>query len=1078
MKKLGFKYMKILVLILFLSSNEIFAFGSDKAVEPLVGVTDQNGFTISGQVLDADTKEPLIGAAIVVKGTTIGTAADVDGKFTMEIPDGNSMLQVSYVGYTTAEIAVNNNKFLDIVLHAAANLSLDEVVVVGYGVQKKANVVGSVTTLNGSELKSIPATSLTNALSGRMPGLINIQNGGEPGNLGSRIMVRGRSTLGDNTGPLVIIDGVQGRSMDEIDPNDVANVSILKDASAAIYGASAANGVILITTKSGEKGSKPRLSYNFYQGFMTPTITPEMCDAAEYAEMLTDYQTYKGVTPTYTQDDIDLFRSGIDPWEHANTDWYDELIKKWTTTMRHNVTIDGGYKGMTYYVSFGYKKDDAIYRKSSTSYDQYNLRAKMNFPITDWLDANLSSSFFEIDKAFPYKSAANIFGSATRTVPTMPAYWPTGEPGPDVENGENPVVTSSFDSGKNQQKRYKYQNQASVTIKVPFIEGLKLNASYDYDVTQLYQKQFYHPWTLYYPNWSQATRDPNTGFVTSMPLTPVSRGLAYAQNTEKYDRTINKTFNVNALYTRAFGDHNVTAFLAYEQYETNGNWFSGYRENYVSNLIDIMDVGSETNKNANGSKSVYARKSLIGRLTYAYQDKYLAEFLYRRDGSLKFPPESRWGNFPGFLLGYRISEEPFWKDNIGKTINYLKLRASFGMMGMDPGSSFQYMDKYTLSKVIGMVFGSDYEMQTTLGPPSVANPYITWEQQKTQNYGFESQFFNGLISFDFDYFKNVRTDILAPRNSSVPRFTGLTLPDENIARVDNKGFEIQAGFHKSFNKDLRVDVKGNFNFNRNKVVYNDEPQKAEPWQYSTGHPYGARLMYRAIGVFDDQEDLNSYPSWGQKFQKNGNEYVLDDKGMPVPELDANGNVVTTALPGDIIFEDYNKDGMIDSKDRVLIDGCNAPEITYGLDINIAYKRFNVSMLFQGAGTYYKDNLADDRRGEGGNYPKWLYDDHWTVDNTDATIPRPFNRTDQYWKAQANTFWLDNTAYLRFKNLVVGYDLPVEYFKKVGITRFNVFFSGNNLCLLYTATKKFDPEVNGMNTYPQMRTFAVGANVTF
>lgn len=1004
--------------------------------------------TVSGQVIDAGTKEPLIGATVMVKGSTIGTATDSDGKFSFQLENEKGTLVVSYIGFTAIEVPVDNRKVIQIELHPDSDLSLDEVVVVGYGTQKKANVVGSVTTLKGADIQSIPATSVTNALAGRLPGVVAIQKNGEPGNLGSRLMVRGRSTLGNDTGPLVVIDGVQGRSMDEIDPNDVASLSVLKDASAAIYGAQAANGVILITTKSGEAG-KPRLNYNFYQGFMTPTQVPELCNAAEYATMLSEYQTYKGAARTYTDEDIELFRNGADPWEHPNTDWYGELIKKWTTTMRHNLTIDGGFKGMTYYVSLGYKKDDAIYKQSSTKYDQYNIRAKLNFPITNWLKADLNTSYIETHRVFPYRSAGDIIGSAIRVVPTSPAFWPNGLPGPDVENGNNPVVTSSLDGGKNDQKTYRSQNTFNVTITPPFIEGLALNGSFDYDINNFYRKRFYHPWTLYYPNWSEATRDPSTGFIIDMPVVPTLRGLSDPRNTEDYERVINKTWNVNINYARTFGAHNVTAYLGFEQYTSDTNNFLGYREGYISNLVQIMDAGSNLNKNTSGGMTIYARRSLIGRFTYSFKDKYLVEVLYRRDGSLKFPPESRWGNFPGFLLGWRASEESFWKQHLS-FINYFKLRASYGVMGMDPGASFQYINKYTLADVKGMVFGTKSDIETTLGPPTIANPYITWETQTTQNYGFESQFFNGLFSLDFDYFYNKREDILAARNASVPVFTGLKLPNENIARVDNKGFELEAGFHKTFNKDWRLDISGNFNFNRNKVVFKDEPEVVVPWQETTGHPYGTKLMYKAIGIFRDKEHVDSYPHW------------------------------SGAMPGDIIFEDVSGDGKITSDDRILIDKTDAPEITYGLNFDLRWKSFTLSVLFQGQGTFYKQNISDDRRGEAGNYFKWQYEDRWSVDNIEGKNPRPFNRTDQYWTygSNMNTFWLDNTAYLRLKNLVLGYDIPVKIFKSIGITRANVFVSGNNLALLYSATKKFDPEVDGTGVYPAMRTFAIGANISF
>ncbi|GHT67697.1 SusC/RagA family TonB-linked outer membrane protein [Bacteroidia bacterium] len=1014
------------------------------------GQPSLEGIKITGTVTDVNGV-PLPGVNVVLEGTAIGGISNVNGEYSISVSSGtNAVLVFSYIGYITRRVSVNNKTSIDIVLYEDAQ-SLEEVVVVGYGIQKKVNVVGAVTSLQGAELKSIPATSTTNAISGRLPGVTVIQRNGEPGNLGARLLIRGRSTLGNDskTGPLVVIDGIQGRSMDEIDPNDISSLSVLKDASAAIYGAQAANGVILISTKSGESG-KPRLTYNFYQGVMTPSKLPEVCNAAEYATMLSEYQVTKGSTRTYTDEDIALFKSGADPWEHPNTDWNDELIKNWTTASRHNLTIDGGFKSMTYYLSVGYKKDEAMYKQSSTSYDQYNIRAKLDFPITDWLKTNVDLAAFQTHRQYPYKSAGDIIGASLRLKPTSPAFWPNGLPGPDVENGDNPVVTSSFAGGKNDQTTYRIQNTFNVSITPPFIKGLAVNVSYNYDVNNFYRKRFFEPWVLYYPNWNEATRDPVTGFVTDMPLTPTPRGLANPRNEEDYQRTINKTANINLTYARTFGEHDVTLYAGFEQYTNDYNDFGGYREGYISDLVQTMNAGANLNKNTYGGMSIYARKSLIGRATYAYKGKYLAEVLFRRDGSLKFPPDSRWGNFPGYLIGWRASEESFWKNHLS-AINYFKLRASYGVMGMDPGDPYQYINKFNMAALKGMVFGTGSTIETTVGPPSIANPYITWETQTTENIGFDSKILNNLFHLSFDYFYNKRDNILVTRNASVPSFTGLSLPGENIARVDNHGIEVEGGVHKSFDKDWLINFGGNISFNRNKVVFQDEPARVVPWQETTGHPYGASLMYDAIGIFRDAEHVNSLPHWA----------------------DAQG--------GDIIFRDVNGDGKITSDDKILIDHTDAPEIFYGINLDVSWKNFALSVLFQGQGKHLKRNASDERRGEAGNYFKWMYNDRWTTENKDASVPRPWSRSDQYWSyggSNMSTYWYDNTAYLRLKNLVLTYNIPTEYYKSCGISKASIFLSGNNLMLLYSATDKFDPEADGTNVYPIMKTFAIGANITF
>ncbi|HAQ19155.1 MAG TPA: TonB-dependent receptor [Prolixibacteraceae bacterium] len=1029
--------------------------GASSSTEMVTSAQQQ--IKVSGKITDSANKEVIPGVTIVVKGTTIGIVSDMDGGYTINVPNRNSVLVFSFVGYKTQEIEVNNETSINVSLESDVT-DLDEVVVVGYGVQKRANVVGAVASIGGEKLLAIPAMNVSNAISGLIPGATIIQQTGEPGQMSPRIMVRGRTTLNsDNsrmtnrseTAPLVVIDGVPGRSMDEIDPNDIESLSVLKDASAAIYGAQAANGVILIQTKSGKEG-KPRLNYQFYQGVMTPTLLPVVTNAAEYATMLSEYQVAQGKARRYTDKDIELFGNGKDPWEHPNTDWYGDLIEKWTTTTRHNITLDGGAKGMKYYVSFGYKTDDAFYNASSTKYKQYNVRTKLEMPINDWLKTGVELAGFLNNRIYPYKSADAIVGQSTRLVPTNWSFWPTKEgryPGPDIEYGDNPVETSTFSAGKNDQKTYRLLSTFNATITVPFIKGLSFTGSYNYDITNYYNKAFYQPWILYYPNWTKATRGAD-GFITDMPLTPTYRGLSSAENNERYDRTINQTIMFNANYLKKIGDHNISLFAGFEQYQSDWNYFYGYRKYYISSVIQTMDAGNSKDQNITGSASVYARKSYIGRATYDYKGKYLAEVVFRADGSLKFPSSDRWGYFPGLLLGWRASEENFWKSNL-PFINYFKLRTSFGMMGMDPGSPFQFMDKYGIGT--GMVFGTSGAIQTVVGPPSVANPNITWETQKTYNIGFDSKFMNDLFHLNAEFFYSKREDILVTKDASVPNFTGLSLPQENLGIVDNRGFELDGGVHKSINKDLRIDVTANFSFNHNEIVKMDEPKKAQPWQQLTGHSYGAWLMYDAIGIFKDQAQVDATPA-----------------------------KLAGTKPGDVMFRDVSGDGTITGDDQILFDRVDAPETFYGGNVSVAWKEFTLSVQIQGQGEFLKRSQYDNRRGEAGNYYKWQFENRWTPTNTVTNIARAYNRDDLYWSpdVRMSDYWLENTAYCRLKNVVLNYVIPAKYYSKIGLARASVYLTGNNLALIYSATKKWDPETNNPGVYPTMKTFAIGANITF
>ena len=1055
--------LKILFLLILGVIVNVSVFGASPFSETVnpkseIGTSAQQQIKVSGKVTDPASKETMPGVTVMVKGTTIGVVTDMDGNYTISVPEKNSVLVFSFVAFHSQEIAVNDKTEINVQLLSSMT-DVDEVVVVGYGVQKRANVVGAVASVNGDKLLAIPAMNVSNAISGLIPGLTVVQTSGEPGQGSPRMMVRGRTTINSDpttrmqnndaarnqTGPLVVIDGVPGRQMDEIDPNDIESISVLKDASAAIYGAQAANGVILIQTKSGKDG-KPRLNYQFYQGFMTPTMLPDVTNAGEYATMLSEYQVAEGKARKYTDADIELFKNGKDPWEHPNTDWYGDLIKQWTTTTRHNVTVDGGANGMKYYVSFGYKTDDAFYKASSTQYKQYNVRTKLEMPVNSWLKTGVELAGFLNNKLYPYKSADAIVGQSTRLVPTNWSFWPTGQPGPDIEYGDNPVETSTFSAGINNQKTYRLLSTFNATVTVPFIKGLSFTGSYNYDITNYYNKAFYQPWTLYYPNWDQATRNTD-GYITAMPLTPTLRGLSSAENTEQYDRTINQTLMFNFNYAKKMGDHAVTLFGGFEQYQNNYNWFKGYRKYYISSIIQTMNAGNSKDQNIEGTASIYARKSYIGRATYNYKEKYLVEALFRADGSLKFPTSQRWGYFPGLMLGWRASEEGFWKENLS-FINYFKLRTSIGKMGMDPTDPFQYMDKYNIGN--GMVFGTSGAIQTVVGPPTSANPLIHWETQTTYNLGFDSKFANDLFHLNTEVFYNKRDNILVKRNASIPDFSGLSLPAENIGIVDNRGFELDGGVHKSLSKNLRLDVTGNFAYSHNEVVSMDEPKKVQPWQQLTGHPYGSWLMYDAIGIYKDDAQVLASP------------HLAD------------------AQAGDVIFRDVSGDGEITGDDQILFDNVDAPEIFYGGNVTVAWGAFTFSAQIQGQGKFLKNSQYDNRRGEAGNYFQWQYDNRWTPTNTVTTIARAYNRDDLYWSpdVRRSDYWLENTAYCRLKNATVNFAIPTKLYSKIGIARANIYFSGNNLALLYTATRKWDPETDNAGVYPTMKTFAIGANITF
>lgn len=1008
--------------------------------EASTALAQQQKKQITGTVVD-QAGDPVIGANIIELGTTNGTVTDIDGNFILTVQE-NAKITITYIGYLqeTIEIGVANSYSVVMVedLH-----TLQEVVAIGYGTTRKESLVGAVSAVTGDEIASVHSTNVTTAISGRLPGAVVIQATGEPGLDDARILVRGRTTLGDNTGPLVVIDGIPGRSLYEIDSNDIESISLLKDASASIYGSQAANGVILVTTKEGTESKL--VTYSFNQGFKTPTILPKVANAGEYAQYISDYQDYEGLARLYSDEDIELFKNGRDPWEHPQTDWMGDLVRKWALQSHHNLSMSGTFDKTRYYASFGYRNDEAMYAQESTNYKQYNLRLRLNVPITDYLNASVSYGGFLTSRKYPTTGSYYLVGWATLVVPTEPSFWPTGEPGPDFESGVNPVVNTSFDAGYDIQNNYKNEITFNASFKPKRIKGFSLNSFFTYDVYNGKNKFFKKPWTLYFADWDSAIRD-SEGFITEMNLIPRQRGLETPELTEYSNNSIRKMYNVNANYSKDFGKHTLSAFVGFEELSENSSGFDAFRKYYISDMVQTLDAGGDQDKDNSGWESIYARQSWIGRLNYDFNDKYLFEFIFRRDGSLKFPPNSRWGNFPAALFAWRASEEDFWKENLS-FIDYFKFRSSYGQMGMDPGAPFQYINKYSLAP--GMTMGTNKVVNTKIYQSVIANPNITWEKQSTFNVGFDSHILNRLFHLNAEFFFNERSDILSPRDASVPSYTGLSLPSENIAIVNNRGFEVEAGFHKQINSDLRIDINGNMSWNRNKVVFTDEPARSVPWQVRTGHPYGTHLVYNAIGIFKSQEEVDNYPHW------------------------------SGAKPGDVIFEDYNNDGVINADDRILIDKTDAPELFYGLMFDLNYKNLAISIQGQGQGDYFKSVIGGNR-GIGQNVFKWMATDYWTPENSNTDVARPFHRADQYWSylSNSNTYWYDNMAYFRLKNVIVSYNLPQKFISSIGLKNVNIFASGYNLFLIHSKQRNYDPEVGNPQTYPAMKTLSFGARIDF
>ncbi len=990
------------------------------------------GKSVSGVVKDA-TGSPLPGVTVTVKGTTRGTLTGMNGDYKLDLGVNDKILIYSFIGMKSQEVAVGDQSTINITLVEDV-VGVDEVIVVGYGVQKKVTSTGSVVSTKGEDLLKSPSTNISNNLIGRLPGLTSVSRSGEPGNDGAVLRIRGSNTLGDNS-PLVVVDGVANRGMERINPSEIESITILKDASAAIYGSQAANGVILITTKRGTIG-KPKVTISMNAGVSQPTRIPKMADAAQYATMMNEINYYAnpsgGRNQKYTAQDIQQFGDGSDPWGHPNTDWFGEVFKTWTGQNQQNVSLSGGTENMKYFLSVGAQYVDGIYKNSATNYKQYDFRTNIDGKVNKYIDVAFDVAGREELRNYPTVSVDNTFRMLMRGKPNMPGYWPNGDPGPDIEYGFNPVVTSTSATGYDLGKTYVLETNLRANIKIPWVEGLTVTMNGSFDKNILFHKKWETPWYLY-------TWDGNPDHIT----TKGKRGLDAPQLSEDMSDGQKLSGNIYAAYDKTIADiHNIKVMAGLERRSSNTDLFNAFRKNYVSSAVDQLFAGASDQYMSNsGSANQSAYMSYFGRVNYDLSKKYMAEFVWRYDGSYMFPKDKRFGFFPGISLGWRMSDENFWKDNIA-FINDFKLRGSWGQTGNDRIAEYQYLATYGFQTGKSYVFGgSDSKL---LLETKIPNPAVTWEVANQANIGFDALFMGSKFSLSADYFNNIRSQILIQRNASIPNSTGLTLPPENIGKVQNSGFEGALGYHGDAG-DFHYDLGINGSYSNNKIVFWDETPGVPDYQQSTGRPMGSALYYQAIGIYKDQAQIDATPHWAG------------------------------AQPGDVIFKDVNGDKVINGLDRVMNDKTNLPKFIGGLTATLRYKDFDLSLLFQGATGAVQYVRAES--GEIGNYYKLYADNRWTPENTNSAYPRAWNRDQEYWGSQNNTFWLQNMNYLRLKNFEVGYNLPAAIDKKLGIGTLRVYVNGQNL-FTFSKEKLIDPEQTTGQAYPLQRVVNGGITLTF
>ncbi|HPG07466.1 MAG TPA: TonB-dependent receptor [Saprospiraceae bacterium] len=1031
--------------------------------------------TISGTVTGSNG-EPLIGVNILIKGTSNGTTSDLDGNYSLTANMGD-VLVFSYTGFDSQEITVGTSSTIDVVLEEGK--ALEEVVVVAYGVQKKVTVTGAVVALPGKDLVKSPAVDMSNSLAGRLPGVVVIQTSGEPGYDGATVTIRGTNTLG-NSSPLIVIDGIPDRAggLGRLNPADIESISVLKDASAAIYGARAANGAILITTKRGASG-KPTLTYDFNQGFTQPTVVPNMSNAVEYANIMNEIGIYKNVpqnewqaawqalkttgtydSPTdgvatinanYSPEAVRLYGEGSDKWGYPDTDWFGDAFRTWAPQSRHNLQLSGGTDKLRYMTSLGYVHQDAIYKNSATYYNQYNFRMNLDANISDYIKPNVGIMVRREDRNFPTEGAGAIFRMLMRGRPTEPEVWPNGMPGPDIENGQNPYVITTNATGYVKDPTDYIQANGGVDITNPWIAGLKLTLSGSVDNSSRTTKTWQTPWMLYY--WDRQTYGPDgdpllVGAVRSNFKDPRLR--------QQYRTALNTNMTALLNYDKSFGtDHSLNVLAGVTRETFTGSDYFAFRRNYISAAVDQLFAGGSLEQNTGGSAYERARLGYYGRVQYNFREKYLAEFIWRYDGSYIFPESDRFGFFPGLLLGWNVSNEDFF--NV-PGIDYLKLRASYGQMGNDQVYFNNQLQEYAYLSTYG--FGSypiDGQVVTTLRETVLANPSFTWERANNLNFGLDATILNNMFDISLEYFYNKRDQILIQKTGSTPASSGISslLPPVNAGKVDNKGFEFTVNYNNPASNRLRLQAGINAGYAKNKIVFMDEVKGAPEYQYQTGKPIGAYLVYQSDGVFKDQAEIEAN--------------TIDYSG-----------VTGKLIPGDMKFVDYNGDGKIDADDQVRLDESITPTFNFGANAYLSYKNFDLSALLQGA-TGASIRIQTES-GDIGNFLKYSYDHRWSIDNPSSVDPRLASRGDTYYTGGNfgnNTYYLFSKNYIRLKNLEIGYTITNELLNKANISNLRVYANALNLFTI-TANDVYDPETTNQSGqyYPQQRVLNIGASLTF
>ncbi len=996
----------------------------------------QNGRIISGTISDS-SGHVIQGVSITIKGSKKGTVSDAKGNFTISLAPSNKTLVFSLVGYTTKELNVADQSNVSIVLNQVAT-ALEQVVVVAYGAQKKVNLTGAVANVTAAQLENRPVTGVVNALQGTVPGLTIVSNNGQPGADQGKINIRGIGTL-NNTDPMIVIDGVIGTptDMNAINADDIDNISVLKDAaSASIYGSRAANGVILLTTKKGKKGSS-QITYSTYIGKQSIIELPDYLPSWQAATLYNQARINEGGVATYTQAQIDTFKNGLNRVAYPNTDWLGLFWSGNGFQQNHYLGVSGGSDKVQYLFSLGYLDQQGI--SKNTKGQRYTARLNLTAKVKDNLTVNADISYTYAPYTEPQSSltADQSFGQVIRQVNRIsniiPYKYPNGDYG-HISDG-NPMAWVNSPSFHTYSPNTLI---ATANADWELIKGLHFRPSLNYKLLQA----------------------KNIAFVSSIQYynadgtTSGQANVANATNT--YTNTTVITPQALFDYGIKFGDHNFKALAGYSEEYTNYYMLQGYRQGFLNNSLSSLNVASTAGQTTTSDSYEVGLESYFGRINYDYKGRYLLEGNLRYDGSSRFAPSQRWGTFPSASAGWRISQENFF-DQYKSTVSNLKLRASWGKLGnQNIAGIYPYIP--TISTGQNYNFGGS--IAAGIAPVNGTNAVITWETTTETDFGFDMDILKN-FNFTADYFIKNTDGILY--QLPIAATYGLTAPFQNTASVQNNGWEFILGYHDR-KGGFTYSATGNLSFVSNKVTDlgpSSSPVISGATITKVGLPINGFWGYQSEGIFQNQSQITSHAT--QNF------------GHP-------------SAPGDLIYKDISgpngkPDGVIDGNDKTYL-GTNFPKVSFGLNLNVGWNGFDFTAFFQGTAGV-KNIISGPILGQNGNAvgkPTSALLDSWSSTNTSAALPRLWINYQQNDPSQVpSSFWIRNASYVRLKNLQLGYTFPDRWIKPAHIQKLRIYYSGQNIFTWSKFYSWVDPEAPSQTigaSYPQVKTHTIGLNLTF